>query len=552
MPDENTTTIIDEEGRSQEIKESIYSMENLLDQAYDFKRLKRGDVAEGIIVQVSPGEVLVDVGAKSEGIISNREVERLGPEFLAQLNVGDDVLVYVVTPEDRNGNIILSFSRAQLERDWRRAEKMFEAGEIFEGTVAGYNKGGLIVRLGKVRGFVPASQLTMRRKRSQDESLSGEEKRAELVGQTLQLKIIELDRERNRLILSERAAMREWRRQQKAQLLTELREGDIRRGEVISLCDFGAFVDLGGADGLIHLSELSWRRVAHPNEVLKVGDEVEVYVLNVDRERRRIGLSFKRLQPDPWTQAVNKYTEGQLVEGTVTKLVKFGAFARLADDDIEGLIHVSELNDQHVTHPKEVVKEGDTLTLRVIRVDVQRRRIGLSLKQVTSKEYAESDWQAEYEASLTEEEPEGLEYLEEQEELAASAAEETEEAVEEAVLEADLEREDLPAEPEVEDVPATPVAEETEEAIEEAVPEADLEREDLPTEPEVEDVPATPVAEETEEAVEEAVPEADFEDEDPVAGPEAEDIPTAPDSEPVTVDCLATGSAPLVMDQMAV
>jgi small subunit ribosomal protein S1 len=516
MPDENTTTIIDEEGRSQEIKESIYSMENLLDQAYDFKRLKRGDVAEGIIVQVSPGEVLVDVGAKSEGIISNREVERLGPEFLAQLNVGDDVLVYVVTPEDRNGNIILSFSRAQLERDWRRAEKMFEAGEIFEGTVAGYNKGGLIVRLGKVRGFVPASQLTMRRKRSQDESLSGEEKRAELVGQTLQLKIIELDRERNRLILSERAAMREWRRQQKAQLLTELREGDIRRGEVISLCDFGAFVDLGGADGLIHLSELSWRRVAHPNEVLKVGDEVEVYVLNVDRERRRIGLSFKRLQPDPWTQAVNKYTEGQLVEGTVTKLVKFGAFARLADDDIEGLIHVSELNDQHVTHPKEVVKEGDTLTLRVIRVDVQRRRIGLSLKQVTSKEYAESDWQAEYEASLTEEEPEGLEYLEEQEELAASAAEETEEAVEEAVLEADLEREDLPAEPEVEDVPATPVAEETEEAVEEAVP------------------------------------EADFEDEDPVAGPEAEDIPTAPDSEPVTVDCLATGSAPLVMDQMAV
>jgi len=457
MLDENTTMTETEgegEGRAQEAAESDYSMENLLGQAYDFKRLRRGDIVEGTIVQVSPGEVLVDVGSKSEGIISYRELERLGPEFLAQLNVGDEVLVYVITPEDRNGNVVLSFSRA----DWRRAEKMFEAGEIFEGTVAGYNKGGLIVRLGKVRGFVPASQLTTRRQRAQGETLSGEDLRAQLVGQKLQLKIIELDRERNRLILSERAAMREWRRQQKAQLLADLREGDIRRGEVISLCDFGAFVDLGGADGLVHLSELSWRRVAHPSEVLKVGDEVEVYVLNVDRERKRIGLSLKRLQPDPWTQAVNKYTVGQLVEGTITKLVKFGAFARLSDDDIEGLIHISELSDQHVTHPKEVVKEGDVLTLRVIRVDAQRRRIGLSLKQVASGEYAEADWQAEYEAGLAEEEegePELPEYAEEQEgqeEPVAQAAEE----VEEAAVEADSEGEDLPAESEVEDVSAAP------------------------------------------------------------------------------------------------
>ena len=340
------------------------------------------------------------------------------------------------------------------ETQQEEASRRFGADEI----VAGYNKGGLIVRLGKVRGFVPASQLTTRRQRAQGETLSGEDLRAQLVGQKLQLKIIELDRERNRLILSERAAMREWRRQQKAQLLADLREGDIRRGEVISLCDFGAFVDLGGADGLVHLSELSWRRVAHPSEVLKVGDEVEVYVLNVDRERKRIGLSLKRLQPDPWTQAVNKYTVGQLVEGTITKLVKFGAFARLSDDDIEGLIHISELSDQHVTHPKEVVKEGDVLTLRVIRVDAQRRRIGLSLKQVASGEYAEADWQAEYEAGLAEEEegePELPEYAEEQEgqeEPVAQAAEE----VEEAAVEADSEGEDLPAESEVEDVSAAP------------------------------------------------------------------------------------------------
>ncbi|MBC7249329.1 MAG: 30S ribosomal protein S1, partial [Anaerolineae bacterium] len=383
-------------------------MEDLFGQEYDFKRLKRGDIVEGVIVRVSPDEVLVDVGSKSEGIISSRELERLGPEFLSKLHVGDEVLVYVITPENRNGNVVLSFRRAELEKDWRRAEKMFEAGEIFEGTVAGYNKGGLIVRLGKVRGFVPASQLATRRPQDPDESLSLEEQRAKLVGQKLQLKIIELDRERNRLILSERAAMREWRRKQKAQLLSELREGDIRKGVVISLCDFGAFVDLGGADGLIHLSELSWRRVSHPSEVLKVGDEVEVYVLNVDRERKRIGLSLKRLQPDPWTQAASKYKIGQLVEGTITKLVKFGAFARLADDDIEGLIHVSELSDQHVSHPQDVVKEGDVLTLRVIRVDPDRRRIGLSLKQVTAEEYAEADWEAGYEMLVEEEDEEDL------------------------------------------------------------------------------------------------------------------------------------------------
>jgi small subunit ribosomal protein S1 len=215
-----------------------------------------------------------------------------------------------------------------------------------------------------------------------------------MVGKMLRLKVIEIDRSRNRLILSERAAMREWRKQHKEKLLASLQEGDVRSGEVISLCDFGAFVDLGGADGLIHLSELSWRRVAHPNEVLAIGDQVEVYVLNVDRERKRIGLSLKRLQDDPWTKITKSYQEGQLVEGTVTKLVKFGAFARISEDDIEGLIHISELSDQHITHPKEVVQEGQVVALRVIRIDPDRRRIGLSLKRVDSAEYLDVDWQA--------------------------------------------------------------------------------------------------------------------------------------------------------------
>jgi small subunit ribosomal protein S1 len=204
--------------------------------------------------------------------------------------------------------------------------------------------------------------------------------------------------------------MREWRKQHKEKLLSELQEGDIRKGEVISLCDFGAFVDLGGADGLIHLSELSWRRITHPSEVLKVGDEVEVYVLNVDRDRKRIGLSLKRLESDPWGSIAQRYHVGQLVEGTITKLVKFGAFARIFDDDVEGLVHLSELSEQRISHPKEVVQEGDVRTLRVIRIDSDQRRIGLSLKKVASSEYVDVDWQdSTGQAALVADAPEGAE-----------------------------------------------------------------------------------------------------------------------------------------------
>jgi small subunit ribosomal protein S1 len=327
-------------------------------------------------------------------VIWGRELERLGSEGLEEMHEGDSVLVYVVTPEDKNGNPVLSLSRAQAERDWREAERIFEAGEMFEGTVSGFNKGGLIVRIGKVRGFVPSSQITSLRGRRRSED--GEDPLAGLVGNEMQLKVIEIDRNRNRLILSERAAMREWRKQHKERLLEELKEGDVRKGGVISICDFGAFVDLGGADGLIHLSELSWRRVAHPSEVLKVGDEVEVYVLNVDRDRKRIGLSLKRLEPDPWSVIAESYHVGQLVEGTITKLVKFGAFARIFDDDIEGLIHLSELSEERIAHPREVVQESDTRTLRIIRIDPEQRRIGLSLKRVASSEYLDVDWQDGY------------------------------------------------------------------------------------------------------------------------------------------------------------
>ena len=374
------------------------AMAELLENAYTFRMPNRGDILEGTVVKIDPDQILVDIGFKSEGVVPGAELERIKPETI---KVGDQVLVYVVNPEDKSGNVVLSLIRAQLERDWRNAEKLFESGEIFEATVSGYNRGGLIVRLGKLRGFVPASQLSSATREGNEEVQSDD--LAKLVGQKLKLKIIELDRGRNRLILSERAAIREWRRQQKERLLAELQEGDIVRGAVSSLCDFGAFVDLGGADGLIHLSELSWGRVSHPSEVLKVGDEVEVYVLKVDRKERRIGLSLKRLQPDPWSQVEEKYSVGQLVEGTITKLTNFGAFARLKDDEIEGLIHISELSDERITHPREVVKEGDVLTLRIIRIDPERRRMGLSLRKVASAEYADLDWRAELDAYSQEE-----------------------------------------------------------------------------------------------------------------------------------------------------
>ena len=378
--------------------------EHLPEGAYDFKALKRGDILEGKVVRVSPEEVLVDVGRKYEGTISNRELESMGPAAIEKIQVGDAVLTYVVNPEDKNGRTVLSLSQADLEKEWRSFEKLFETGEIFEGTVTGYNKGGLIVQLGQVRGFVPSSQLVRLSRWDEERALTREERRVKMVGRKLMLKIIELDRQRNRLILSERAASRLWRKEQKEQLLASLKEGDVCRGRVSSLCDFGAFVDLGGADGLIHLSEISWGRVSHSREVLQVGEEVEVYVMNVNRERRRIGLSLKRLQSDPWSQVEERYSEGQLVEGAITKLTEFGAFARLKGDAIEGLVHVSELSNERIAHPKEVVKEGETLTLRIIRLDPHRRRMGLSLKNVAKAEYADLDWRVEHAAMLEEQE----------------------------------------------------------------------------------------------------------------------------------------------------
>jgi len=374
-------------------------MESLSAEEYTYKRPKYGDIVSGVVVRSAPHEVLVDIGTKSEAIVASKEVEELAREG-KKPQLGDEILAFVLKTEDQEGLTVLSIARAQEERDWRDAQQAQEADAIIEAQVAGYNKGGLIVRVGKIRGFVPASQLEIAARGKGDRELTEQDLAAQ-TGKKLKLKIIEIDRARNRLILSERAAMREVRRDQKQRLLEEIQEGDIRTGTVTSVADFGVFVDLGGIDGLIHVSELSWSKVGHPSELVKPGDTVQVQVLGIDRAKNRIALSMKRLQPEPWTTIEERYQVGQLVTGTITKLASFGAFARV-DDGIEGLIHVSELSDKRINHPKEVVKEGDMLQLRVIKIDSAKRRLGLSLKRATDDAYTDYD-QSETEEWVEEE-----------------------------------------------------------------------------------------------------------------------------------------------------
>jgi small subunit ribosomal protein S1 len=367
------------------------TMEELLeDDGLGLDMPSQGDIRKGTVARISETEILVSIGTKSEGVIPSREVDQIDPEYREELKVGNEITVYVVNPEDQTGNVVLSFVRALEEKDWLLAESMLASGETYDGKIIGFNKGGLIIPVGQLRGFVPASQVSLLR-RIDSSGNTPEQRWGEMVDEPITVSVIEVDRERRRLILSERAALQETRESLKERLLDELSEGDIRTGRVTSLADFGAFVNIDGADGLVHLSEISWERIEHPREVLTVGQEVEVKVIGVDRERKRIGLSIRQLQEDPWIKKVDSLKEGQLIEGTITHLTKFGAFARL-DEDLEGLIHISEISEQRVTHPKEVLHEGDVVTLRVIKIEPERHRIGLSLRKVDSPAYTDFDW----------------------------------------------------------------------------------------------------------------------------------------------------------------
>jgi len=385
------------ESRPEEEGAEAHPMDAFLEEeAYGMDSPRRGETRNGTIARISGNDILVDIGAKSEGVIPASEVEQMTEEQRAELVVGRELSVYVVRTGDRDFGIVLSAARAMEETDWGRAEKLQEEQEVYEGTVGGYNKGGLIVKVGNLRGFIPASQISLSRRR-RAEGETPDKRWGKMVGEPILAKVIEVDRKRNRLILSERAAAREARKALKERLIVELQAGEIRTGRVISLADFGAFVDIGGADGLVHLSEVSWKRLSHPSEMLEVGQEVRVKVLAVDTDRKRISLSMRELEPDPWETMAERLHEGQLVEGVITKLTKFGAFASLTVEEgyqVEGLIHISELSDRRIEHPGDVVQEGQTVTLRIIKIDRARKRIGLSLKRVASAEYADMDWQA--------------------------------------------------------------------------------------------------------------------------------------------------------------
>lgn len=366
-----------------EEREDRLLMEQFLaDPGHDYRNLQYGDTVDGLIMRVDRDEVLVDIGSKSEGVIPAREMQSITSEDREMLRPGSTMLVFVVQTEDREGRMVLSLDKARQEKSWRQLQVAHDAGDVIEARVINYNKGGLLVNLDGVRGFVPSSQVS-------GISRGGEGQKqldmARMVGAPIKLKVIEINRNRNRLILSERQAVQDVREGRKGELLSSLKEGDLREGMVTSVCDFGVFVDIGGADGLVHLSEISWSRVRHPNELLKPGDRTPVMVLSIDNDRKRIALSIKRTQHEPWTTIGERYQIGMMVEGTITQLAAFGAFARI-EDGVEGLIHVSELGDGRVAHPKDVVAEGDVVQVRIVRIDPARKRMGLSMRQSSETE----------------------------------------------------------------------------------------------------------------------------------------------------------------------
>ena len=347
----------------------------LLEASFSYAPLERGDIRQATILEIRPNEILVDLGTKRDGIVPSQDLERMDEAMRADLKVGQEVPVYVLNPQDQNGNLVVSINLGLQQHDWNRAHELLGSDDVTEVTVTGYNKGGVLVQWGRLEGFVPFSHLM-----TLSAEMSTRNRRDifhELEGRTLGVKVIEVDQKRRRLIFSEREAQREWRAHQKSRLMAELMEGDVVRGTVTGIRDFGVFVDLGGADGLVHVSELAWHRVEHPSDVLSVGDEIEVYVLELDRDRNRIALSRKRLLTDPWADAMERYEEGQVVTGTVTNVVDFGAFIVL-DDGLEGLLHLSEMGDGQLTEPYSYVRKNDRLTLRISRLEPDKRRVGFT------------------------------------------------------------------------------------------------------------------------------------------------------------------------------
>jgi small subunit ribosomal protein S1 len=338
---------------------------------------EEGDVVKGKVVRIDKDEVLVDIGYKAEGVIPSNELSiRKSVDPHEEVELGEEIDALVLTKEDAEGRLILSKKRARFEKAWRRIEVAADSGEPVEGSVIEVVKGGLILDLG-VRGFLPASLVDIRRVHNLDEFMS----------QTLECKVIELNRSRNNVVLSRRAVLEEERKEVREQILGRLEPGQVVEGKISNIVDFGAFVDLDGIDGLIHISELSWSHVNHPTEVVAIGDTVRIKVLDIDRDRQRISLGLKQTQEDPWQRVISTHRSGDVLEGTVTKVVAFGAFVEILPG-VEGLVHISELADHHVENPSEVVEPGSKLNVKILEIDEERRRLSLSIKRVEGQNMA--------------------------------------------------------------------------------------------------------------------------------------------------------------------
>jgi small subunit ribosomal protein S1 len=469
---------------------------------------EEGEVVTGHVVRIDHDEVLVDIGYKSEGVIPANELSiRKAVDPHDEVTLGEEVDALVLTKEDQDGRLIMSKKRARFEKAWRRIEAAAESGEPVEGTVIEVVKGGLIIDLG-VRGFLPASLVDIRRVPNLDEYM----------GTQIECKVIELNRSRNNVVLSRRAVLEEERKEVRQQILDRLTPGLVVEGQISNIVDFGAFVDLDGIDGLIHISELSWSHVNHPSEVLEIGDTVQVKVLDIDRERQRTSLGLKQTQEDPWQRIVNTYNIGDELEGTVTKVVTFGAFVEILDG-VEGLVHISELAAHHVENPREIVQPGDQLRVKILEIDSERRRLSLSAKRVEGQVLPVRRIEPELEAA---------------EEAAGEAGEQAEpQAAAEVVTEAAQapEAEQTAEAPEAEQTAEAPEAEQIAEAPEaEQIAEAP-EAEQIAEAPEAEQIAEAPEAEQTAEA-----PEAEQTAEAPEAeqtaeAPEAEQIAEAPEAE---------------------
>ena len=357
----------------------------LLEESLAQSRIERGDIVSGTVLSIDNQGLIVDIGWKQDGIVTRGDIERMGMHT-ADFQVNTEIDVAVVNLNDSDGNLILSAAQARQNEDWKRAEELMNSETIWEGDIADTNKGGVIVGFGHLRGFVPASHvIDLPRGLKEEERL---ERLQEMIGNTISVKVIEVNRKRRRLVFSQLEAEQENRAARKEALLRELTEGASRKGVVSGLCDFGAFVDLGGADGLVHISELAWRRVRHPSQVVAVGDEVEVYVLNLDDQGKRIGLSLKRMQPNPWSLVDDIYHIGQLVEGNISRLESFGAFISM-EPGIEALLHVSQMSANPEENPLRHLYEGQKLLMRIVSIESDRQRLGLSLTEVTAAEKAQ-------------------------------------------------------------------------------------------------------------------------------------------------------------------